>query len=141
MESYRSTFSTFVAGGGRSHLITTNFNFCPKACIPYRSLRVHRSWSLTNELKRWENSKLFLSILCHVSQSVNAIMISPVPFNHVAKTVLAAQASSASSERMFSDLGKKGGNRCKSLVSETWEMAEVIRVFLQGKHRDGNRLP
>ena len=60
-------------------------------------------------------------------------MISPVPFNHVAKAFLATQASSASAERLFSDLGKKRHMRCHCLVSGTSEMAQIIRVSVDGE--------
>lgn len=57
-------------------------------------------------------------------------LISPVPFNGVAKACLASQASSASAERLFSDLGKIENNQSQSLMSSSLEMTEIIRVFV-----------
>ena len=57
-------------------------------------------------------------------------VISPVPFNNVAKACLAAQASSALSERLFSDLGKIENNNCQSLLSGSLEMTELVRAFV-----------
>lgn len=37
-------------------------------------------------------------------------MISPVPFNRLARVALSSQASSASAERLFSDLGRPEGS-------------------------------
>ena len=42
--------------------------------------------------------------------NTNPGIVSPVPFNMVAKACLAAQASSASAERLLSDLGKIENN-------------------------------
>lgn len=63
----------------------------------------------------------------------NPGIVSPVPFNMVAKACFAAQASSASAERLFSDLGKIENNQCQSLLSSTLEMTELLRVFVQNE--------
>lgn len=57
-------------------------------------------------------------------------MISPVPFNTIARAALSSQASSAPAERLFSDLGRREGNQSQSLLSSTLEMSEMIRVFV-----------
>lgn len=56
------------------------------------------------------------------------MMIIPLPWNTIAHTVLWAQASSASAERMFSDLGRIEGDQQRSLDPGTLEMSEIIRI-------------
>lgn len=63
-------------------------------------------------------------------------MISPVPFNMIARAALSKQASSAPAERLFSDLGRKEGNQSQSLLSSTLEMKEMIRAFVGNEIRD-----
>lgn len=55
---------------------------------------------------------------------------SPLAFNTVARAFLSTQASSASAERLFSDLGRTEGRERQSLMSSTLEMTEMIRVFV-----------
>lgn len=57
-------------------------------------------------------------------------VISPVPFNQLARAALSSQASSASAERLFSDLGRKEGNQCQSILSGTLEMTALIRTYV-----------
>ena len=56
-------------------------------------------------------------------------LISPLPFNRIAKAAMSSQASSASAERLFSDLGRMEGDQRQSLLSGTMEMAAVVRHF------------
>ena len=51
----------------------------------------------------------------------------------LAKAVLSAQASSAPSERLFSDLGRKEGRQSQSMLSSTLEMSEIIRAFVRSE--------
>ncbi|KAI0567551.1 Ribonuclease H-like protein [Gracilaria domingensis] len=62
-------------------------------------------------------------------------LVSPVPFNVVARAFLGAQASSAAVERLFSSLGLREGSQCRSLLSSTSEMCELIRVFVANEVR------
>lgn len=63
-------------------------------------------------------------------QNDNPGMISPKPFNLVAKACLSSQASSAAAERLFSDLGKFEGNQAQEQLTSTLEMRELIRMFV-----------
>lgn len=63
-------------------------------------------------------------------------MISPRPFNNVAKAFLASQASSAASERLFSDLGQLEGSQSQSQLSSTLEMRELIRMYVLNEIED-----
>ncbi|KAI0561249.1 hypothetical protein FGB62_89g118 [Gracilaria domingensis] len=62
-------------------------------------------------------------------------VVSPVPFNTVARALLASQASSAAAERLFSNIGRREGSQCQSLLSGTKEMCETIRVFVRNELR------
>lgn len=55
---------------------------------------------------------------------------SPLAFNKLARACLCTQASSASAERLFSDLGRMEGRACQSMLTSTIEMKEIIRVFV-----------
>lgn len=57
-------------------------------------------------------------------------MISPLSFNMTVNACLSSQASSASAQRLFSDLERLGNNEAQSLLTRTVEMAEIIRVFV-----------
>lgn len=57
--------------------------------------------------------------------------VSPRPFNNIIRAALSSQASSASAERLFSDLGRLEGRQRQSTLSSTLEMNETIRVFVQ----------
>ncbi|KAI0558477.1 Ribonuclease H-like protein [Gracilaria domingensis] len=60
-------------------------------------------------------------------------IVSPVPFNRVARAAHSAQASSASAERLFSDLGRLEGHQRQSLLTSTLEMTEIIKAFVMGE--------
>lgn len=64
---------------------------------------------------------------CNEQQSLS----SPRIFNTVARAALSSQASSASAERLFSDLGRLEGRQRQTMLSGTIEMTETIRVFVQ----------
>lgn len=54
---------------------------------------------------------------------------SPLSFNKVARALLSSQASSASAERLFSNLGRTEGRERQSMLSSTLEMTQMIRSF------------
>ncbi|KAI0563687.1 hypothetical protein FGB62_35g07 [Gracilaria domingensis] len=60
-------------------------------------------------------------------------LVSPFPFNNVARAFLASQASFAAAERLFSNLGRREGTQCQSLLSRTLEMFEVIRGYVENE--------
>lgn len=60
----------------------------------------------------------------------NVSMISPRPFNMVARSCLSSQASSAPAERLFSYLGKMENNQAQSMLCRTLQMTELIRIFV-----------
>ena len=61
---------------------------------------------------------------------------SPKAFNALAKAALASQASSASAERLFSDLGMLEGRQRQSLLSDTLQMTEKICVYVKTYLKD-----
>ena len=65
-------------------------------------------------------------------------MLSPVPFNKVAKASFSSQASSASAERLFSDLGRQEGRSGQSNLSFSLEMNTTIRAYVRAHIRDSN---
>lgn len=65
---------------------------------------------------------------------------SPKAFNRLAGAALASQASSASSERLFSDLGMLEGRERQSMLSDTLHVTETIRAFCKG-NLERNELP
>ena len=66
-------------------------------------------------------------------QNEKAAMISPVPFNTLARACLASQASSAAAERLFSDLGRMENRQSQSSLTSTLEMNELIRIFISNE--------
>lgn len=58
---------------------------------------------------------------------------SPLAFNKLARACLCTQASSASADRLFSDLGRMEVRACQSMLTSTIEMKEIIRVFVDLK--------
>ena len=62
-------------------------------------------------------------------QNEESVMISPMPFNLLARSCLSCQASSCLSERVFSDLGRLEGSQSQSLLTSTLEMKELIKSF------------
>ena len=70
----------------------------------------------------------------------NISFFSPKAFNRLAKAAIASQASTASAERLFSDLGATEGRQRQSLLSSTISMTETIRVYVQTCLKD-NTLP
>lgn len=55
-------------------------------------------------------------------------MIILVPFHMIARACLPVMDSSASTEKLFSDLGKIGNNQCQSLFPGILYQSELIRV-------------
>ena len=66
--------------------------------------------------------------------------VRPRPLNTVSRADLCSQASLASAERLFSDLGRLEGRQRQSSLSSTLEMTETIRVYVQ-MHLKDNILP
>ena len=65
-------------------------------------------------------------------------LISPIPFNRIAREMFSSQASSATAERILSDLGRLEGDQRQSLLSSTSEMIAIIRSFVLNE-LDANR--
>ena len=86
-----------------------------------KTIRKNGRKNADEALRYWEAS--------NSSQS----FISPLPFNIIAKACLSSQASSASSERLFSDLGRLEGAFCQTLLSTTLQMKETIRLFVRAE--------
>ena len=61
---------------------------------------------------------------------------SPLAFNKLARSALSSQASSASAERLFSDLGRMEGRFCQSILSSAVEMKEIIRAYVNLRLKD-----
>lgn len=57
-------------------------------------------------------------------------LISPKPFNQIAKAAISAQASSDSAESLFNDLGGNKGSERQSLLSGMLDMTQVIRAYV-----------
>ena len=66
----------------------------------------------------------------------NQSLASPRIFNTIARAALSSQGSSASAERLFSDLGRLEGRQRQTMLSGTLEMTETIRVFVQSRLQD-----
>lgn len=64
----------------------------------------------------------------HVKENVG--LVSPLPFNGIAKAALSSQASSACAERVLGDLGRFEGNQRQSQLTSALEMNEIIRHFV-----------
>lgn len=62
-------------------------------------------------------------------------LVSPLPFKMVARACLSSQSSYASTERFFSDLGKFENNQAQSTLSDTLEMTEFVRIFVNNEVR------
>ena len=61
---------------------------------------------------------------------------SPLAFNELARSALSSQASPASAERLFSDLGRTVGRFCQSMLSSTVEMKAIIRAYVNLRLKD-----
>ena len=68
----------------------------------------------------------------------DASSMGPVAFNKIAKAALSSQASSASAERLFSDLGRLEGRERQSILSSSLEMTETIRNYVNMSIKTGN---
>ena len=105
-------------------------------------MRKRGSWPVTNELTQLENAKHFRPTLCHISHSENAVMSIPVPFNPFAKARLVVQASSASDECIFSNLGKEN---TLSVILFSLQLIQRLRNWFgclwEWKDRDLYRIP
>lgn len=82
-----------------------------------------------SEKQGWRSAKEALKIWKERNETVNNT--SPLEFNIVAREFLPSQASSASAERLFSDLGRTEGRHRQSMLSGTLETTETIRVFVE----------
>ena len=60
-------------------------------------------------------------------------MVSPKPFNNIIRAFLASKASSASAERLLSDLGRIEGRQSQSILDCSLEMKETVRVFVKSQ--------
>lgn len=58
------------------------------------------------------------------------VFISPRPFYLISRAFLCAQASSASTEHLFSDLGRLEGRQRQSLLTSSMEVREIIIIFV-----------
>lgn len=81
-----------------------------------------------NALQYWKN--------CNKDASA----MGPVAFNKIAKAALSSQASSASVERLFSDLGRLDGRERQSLLSSSLEMTETTRNYVNMSLKDENHV-
>lgn len=61
---------------------------------------------------------------------------SPVISNKIARASFSLQVSSASAERLFSDLGRIEGRQRQSLLTSSLEMATTIRLYVQNELKD-----
>ena len=66
--------------------------------------------------------------------------VSPLPFNKVIRAALSSQASSASAERLFSDLGRTEGRQRQTSLTSTLEMTELVRNYVNTELR-GLQMP
>lgn len=57
-------------------------------------------------------------------------------FNKVARAKISLQASSASAERLFGDLGRMEGRALQSMLTSTVGMKENIRVYVDMRMKD-----
>lgn len=66
-------------------------------------------------------------------QNEGSVMISPMPFNLLARSCLSCQASSALAERVFSDVGRMEGNQSQSLMSSSLEIIELVKSYTKAQ--------
>ena len=97
--------------------------------------------SMREELKKHGRREPSHALLFWKKMNSEVTYISPVPFNKVARACLSSQASSASAERLFSNLGRMEGRERQSMLSSTLEMTEMIRVFVYSRVEDIRNKP
>lgn len=92
------------------------------------SLRNHGRKELSTALKFWQDA------------NTNITVISLVPFNDVAKACLSFPDSSASVERLCSNIRRQEGAHQQSTFSSTLQMRATVISFMKNELRS-NKLP
>lgn len=94
---------------------------------------------LHNQVKEFlnesERNKLSYGLQYWNIRSEEQVVVSPVSFDRVANAVFSSQVSSASAERLFSDLGRIEGRERQSLLRSSLEMINAIFIFVVGQLR------
>lgn len=99
-----------------------------------RILNKQMKSELRNSGRRFPNYALHYWKKCNQDASA----MGPVAFNKIAKAALSSQASSASAERLFSDLGRLEGRERQSLLSSSLEMTATIRNYVNMRLKDAD---